>query len=311
MDRLDELALLVAIFDEGTLAAAARKTHRSAAAVTRILGEFEARLGVRLVARTTRQLAPTDAGRRLAAHARQILADYEEAMRDVMGDAREPAGMLRISAPLMFGRLHVAPVVAEFLAQHAGVSVELSLSNRILDLIEHGIDVALRIGELQDSQLCARKLGRVRRIVAASPAYLARHGTPSAPAELRTHALIFQSTDGQAAEWRFLVPQAGWQRVGPRSRLRVNQAETAIDLACADAGLIRPLSYQVAGQLASGALVRVMQDFEPPALPVHLVYSSKAHMALRIRAFLDFASAALLASAASWSCAHAGIARST
>ncbi len=263
-------------------------------------------------------MAPADAGLRLAAHARRLLADYEDALHDVTGDARAPVGMLRISAPLMFGRLHVAPVVAEFLARHAGVNVELSLSNRMLDLIEHGIDVALRIGELNDSQLFARKLGQVRRIVVASPAYLARHGTPSAPAELHAHALILQSTDGQAAEWRFPVAQTGAQagmqagvqaggyKAGARGRLLVNQAETAIDLACAGTGLIRPLSYQVAAQLASGALVRVMRDFEPPALPVNLVYCGKHHMALRIRTFLDFATAALLASAAHWSCTHEG-----
>ncbi|HZV64352.1 MAG TPA: LysR family transcriptional regulator [Telluria sp.] len=301
MDRLDELALLVAIFDEGTLAAAARKMRRSAAAVTRILGEFEARLGVRLVARTTRQLAPTDAGRRLAAHARRILADYEDSMHDAMGDAREPVGVLRISAPLMFGRLHVAPVLAGFLAKHVGVSAELSLSNRMLDLIEHGIDIAVRIGDLDDSQLCARKVGQVRRIVVASPAYLARNGTPATPEQLNGHTLILQSNDGNAVEWRFHIPQTGWLKVNPRSRLVVNQSETAIDLACAGAGLIRALSYQVADQLDSGALVRVLQTFEPPSLPVNLVFSSRDHMPLRIRAFLEIATTALRGSATRWS----------
>ncbi len=293
MDRIEELAVLVAIIEGGSLAAAARKTSRSAAAVTRILGEFETRLGVRLIERTTRQSVPTDAGRRLAERAVRILADYEDAIRDATGDAATPSGQLRISAPLVFGRKHIAPVVARFLDAYPKVKVELVLSNIQLDLVEQGIDVALRIGHLHDSSLVARRVGQVGRIVVASPAYLAGHGTPRDPDELASHECVLHATGSGAAPWQFNIPERGTVTARPHGRLVVNQAETMIEAACAGRGLIRPLSYQVAEQLASGELVRVLREFEPAPLPVNIVFTSARLMALRTRVFVDFAAEAL------------------
>lgn len=293
MDRLDELSLLVAILDGGTLAAGARKTRRSPAAVTRILSEFEARLGVRLVARTTRRLAATDAGRRLAEHGRRLLTDYEDAVRDVTGEAAVPRGLLRVSAPLVFGRRHIAPIVTSFLDTYPQVNVELMLQNHVIDLVEEGVDVALRIGHLADSRLVAKRVGQVRHVVVASPDYLSRHRAPKNLAQLADHEIVLQSTGDGPPEWRFVVAGRGEVSLRPHGRLLVNQAETAIEAALAGRGLIRALSYQVAKQIASGELVRVLKRFERPPMPVSLVFTATRFMPLRLRVFLDFAADAL------------------
>ena len=293
MDRLDELAILVAILEGGTLAAAARKTRRSAAAITTILSAFEGRLGVRLVERTTRRLAATDAGRRLADHARRLLPDYEGAVREAMGEAAVPSGLLRVSAPLVFGRRHIAPIVTAFLAAYPAVRAELMLTNRIIDLVEERIDVALRIGHLVDSRLVAKPVGKVRHVLVASSGYLARRGIPRALSQLADHEIILQSMDDALPEWRFEVNGRGTVGIRPQGRLVVNQAEAAIEAALAGRGLIRALSYQVAEHVASGALKRILREFEPPQIPVSLVVTDTRFMALRVRAFLDFAAKAL------------------
>jgi DNA-binding transcriptional LysR family regulator len=298
MDRLDELALLIAIIDEGTMAAAARRTGRSPAGVTKILSQFEARLGVRLVERTTRRLAATDAGRKLADSARHLLADYDASLHEAMGDVAAPRGQLRISAPLIFGRRHVAPIVAQLLAHYEQLAIELILTNQVLDLVDTGIDVALRIGHLDDSGLQARRVGEVSRIVVGSPAYFALHGMPAEPADLQKHFLVVQSNHGDIADWRFQAPHGGSLPIRARSRFVVNQAETAIDAALAGTGLIRPLSYQVSDELANGSLLRVLQAFEPARLPVSLVYASKKHLPTRVRIFVDYAAKALVGRAA-------------
>lgn len=289
MDRLDELELLLAILDGGTFAAGARKIQRSPASATRILSELEARLGTRLIERTTRQLVPTDAGRRLAEYARRLLADFDEAINDVTGEASIPRGSLRISAPLVFGRRHIAPVVREFLAIHSEIEVELVLTNRIVDLVEEEIDVALRIGHLANSSLIARQVAQVRRMVVASPEYLSRHGIPTSLSDLESHEIVLQSTDTGRPDWQFNVPDKGMTTLKPRARFIVNQAETTMETALTGYGLIRVLSYQVADELADGKLIRVLQDFEPAPLPVNLVYTSKRFMPLRTRTFIDFA----------------------
>ena len=289
MDRLDELALLVAILDGGTFAAGARKTQRSRASATRILSELEARLGTRLIERTTRRLVPTDAGRRLAIYARRLIADFDEAINDITGEACIPRGSLRISASLVFGRRHIAPVVREFLATHSEIEVELVLTNRIVDVVEEEIDVALRIGHLVNSSLIAKQVTQVRRTVVASPEYLSRHGIPTSLSDLESHEIVLQSTDTGRMDWQFDVPGKGTKTVKPRARLIVNQAETAIESALTGYGLIRVLSYQVADELANGRLIRVLQDFEPSPLPVRLVYASKRFLPLRTRTFIDFA----------------------
>ena len=290
MDRLDELAVFVAVLETGSLAGAARRLRRSPAAVTRTLAALEARIGARLVERTTRRLAVTDAGRRLTDEARALLAAYDAAM---IGEADGPLrGLLRISAPLVFGRRHVAPVLAAFLEAHPQISAELVLNDRNLDMVDAGLDVALRIGALSDSSLVTRRVGEVRRVVAASPAYLGRRGTPEHPADLADHEIIYSSTQPGPTEWRFEGPR-GPQTVRLRPRLMVNAVEPVVEAAVQGRGVTRVFSYQLADELADGRLVRLLGPYEHAPIPVQLVTVSARLMPPRVRAFLDFAAAEL------------------
>jgi DNA-binding transcriptional LysR family regulator len=286
MDRLDELAVFVAIVEAGSLINASRRLRRSPPAVTRALSALEDRIGLRLVERTTRRLAPTEAGGALVDRARSLLANYDEAM---LGVSRAPVrGVLRITAPVQFGRRHVAPIVSAFLNEHPDVRVELSLNDRNVDLIEEGLDLAVRIGPLADSSLVARQVGSVRRVVVASPEYLARRGVPLTPPDLAAHDTIFGMARSSAREWRF-GPSASGPIVRLAPRLLVDDVEAQLQAAQAGRGIARPLSYQVTEQLAAGSLIRLLQDFEPEPLPVQLVTLSRGYMAPKIRAFLDFA----------------------
>ena len=286
MDRLDELGIFVAIVEAGSLVGASRRLRRSPPAITRALISLENRLGVRLVDRTTRRLAPTEAGNMFAERARALLAGYEEVL---LGASQAPIrGVLRITAPVQFGRRHVAPIVSAFLNEYPDVGVELSLNDRNLDLIEEGLDVAVRIGPLADSSLVARQVGSVRRVVVASPAYLARRGVPRTPSDLASHDTIFGMARSLAREWRFGPSPRGPQvRLSPR--LLVDDVETQLQAAQAGRGIARVLSYQVAEELAAGSLVRLLQDFEPEPLPVQLVTLSRSHLTPKVRAFLDTA----------------------
>lgn len=290
MDRLDELAVLVAILDSGSLAAAARRLHRSAPAVTRALATLEARLGARLIERTTRRLTPTETGRRFGADARRALAAYGDAFRPTA--EATPRGMLRITAPVIFGRRHVTPVVAGFLAAHPEMQADLLLADRNLDLLEEELDVALRIGTPEIRQTAAggpspQRLGEVRRVVVASPAYLLEHGEPGVPATLARHTVVHVAGWPIPPEWRFRVGQReAVVRLTPR--LTVNEIEAALVAVRAGHGITRVLSYQVAEDFASGALVRLLRAYEPAALPVSLVAAS-TKPPLRVRAFLEYA----------------------
>ncbi|HEY1542429.1 MAG TPA: LysR family transcriptional regulator [Xanthobacteraceae bacterium] len=290
MDRLQELAVLVAVVDHGSLAAAARRLRRSPPAVTRALSALEDRVGVRLIERTTRRLAATEAGRAMAERARGILDDYDHALT---GLAEAPLrGLLRVTAPLQFGRRHMAPLVIAFLDAFPEMQVELMLNDRNLELIEEGIDAALRIGPLADSGLLARRVGEVRSILVASPAYLERRGTPKRPADLADHDTIFGSARAEPSEWRFGPGRrASVVRLAPR--LMVNEVEARLVAVRAGQGIARVLSYQVSEELEAGSLVRLLAAYEPPALPVHLVAASRGHRAPKVQAFLDFAAKSL------------------
>ncbi|PZQ65662.1 MAG: transcriptional regulator [Phenylobacterium zucineum] len=292
MDRLDELSVFLAVIEAGGLAAAARRKRRSPAAVTRTLAALEARVGARLIERTTRRLSVTEAGRRLADDARRILGAYEAAVeREAVGPLR---GALRISAPLVFGRRHVAPLVARFLDDHAQVTAELVLNDRNLDLVEQGIDLSVRIGALADSGLVARKVGEVGRLVVAAPAYLARRGAPARPTDLPDHEIVHASTQSGPSDWRF--EKAGRREtVRVRPRLMINAIEAVVTQAVEGRGIARLFSYQVADELAKGRLVRLLPEWEPPPIPVQLVTPTARLMPARVRAFLDFAAAELSA----------------
>jgi DNA-binding transcriptional LysR family regulator len=290
MDRLEELAVLVAVIDHGSLSAAARRLRRSPPAVTRALAALEDRVGARLVERSTRRLSVTEAGRAFAERARALLNEYDGA---VSGLAESPLrGLLRITAPLQFGRRHVAPLVIGFLETYREIQVELILNDRNLDLIEEGIDVAVRIGSLADSSLIARRVGEVRRVLVASPAYLARRGTPKRPADLAAHDTIFGSARSEPSEWRFGSPKRTTiVRLSPR--LLVNETEARLVAVKAGQGITRVLSYQVSEELEDGSLIRLLRDFEPPAWPVHLVAPSGGPKAPKVKAFFDYAAGRL------------------
>ena len=292
VDRLDELAVFLAVLETGSLAAAARRLRRSAPAVTRTLAALEARVGARLIERTTRRLSVTPVGRRLADEARPLLAGYEAAMaREEAGPLR---GALRISAPVVFGGRHVAPVLMAFLDANPQVTGDLVLHDRNLDLVDEGLDVAVRLAVLADSSLVARKVGEVRRITVAAPDYLARRGTPQRPADLADHEVIYSSTQPGPIEWRFEGPR-GSETVRVRPRLMVNAVEAVVAAALAGRGVTRVLTYQVAEELADGRLVSLLRGYEPAPIPVQLVTASARLTPPRVRAFLDFAARELSA----------------
>jgi DNA-binding transcriptional LysR family regulator len=241
---------------------------------------------MRLVERTTRRLAPTEAGRDLAEQGRHLLAEYEFALSTASaGTAR---GLLRVTAPIVFGRRHVAPLVSSFLEQHPGIDIDLHLHDRNLDLIEEGLHLGVRIGRLEDSRLLVRRVGSVRRVLVASPDYLAKRGRPSTPGDLGDHDTILITGVNSLEEWRFgRAKRSHTVRLAPR--LRVNEVEGALQAVHAGRGIARVLSYQVTDELADGRLVCVLELFEPAALPVQLVMPSGRGVTPKVRAFFDHA----------------------
>ncbi|ANJ95267.1 LysR family transcriptional regulator [Serratia plymuthica] len=286
MDRLDELAIFVAVIQHGSLAAAGRKLRRSAPAITRAIASLEQRFGARLVERTTRRLAPTEAGLRLAERARLLLHDYDSAVLDTADS--QLSGMLRVTSPVQFGRKHVAPLVMAFLDRYPQMQIEMVLNDRNLDLIDEGLDVAVRIGHQQDSSRVARRLGQVSRVTVASPAYLARRGEPKHPAQLTDHDTIVGTQRASLREWRF-GPQENGERVRLTPRLLINEVETQLLAVRAGKGIARLLSYQVADDLAAGTLVRLLPAYEPLPMPVQLVAQNVQRMPLKVRTFWDYA----------------------
>jgi len=285
MDRLDSMAILVRVAEAGSLTAAAKALRAPLPSVSRKIADLEAHLGAKLLTRSTRRLALTEAGEAYVRASRRILEQVEEAEQAAAGEFQTPRGELVITAPIVMGRLQVVPVLAEFLEAFPEISVRLHLSDRNADLVEAHIDVAIRLGALADSALTARRLGEVRRILCASPAYLARAGSPAAPEDLRGHALIVYDAPGAALPWRF----GGDRVVDARARLTVNGAEAALDAAVAGAGITRILSYQAAEALAQRRLRRVLAEFEPAPIPVHLLFDGRGPTPLKLRSFLDFA----------------------
>jgi DNA-binding transcriptional LysR family regulator len=288
MDRIDGLAVFAEVAGQGSFAEAARRLGRSPTAITRKVAELEARLGVRLLNRTTRAVSVTEAGQRLLAGATRVLADLEEIERAAAGEGAAPRGELRLTAPILFGRLHVLPIVTEFLARFADVSVALTLIDRPVDLVEEGFDVAVRIGVLAESSAIASRVGTVRRVVVGAPQYLRRRGTPRAPADLGAHVLIAFPGIAGVERWMF-HDRAGETSVAVKPRLVVTTAEAAVDTARAGFGVTRVLSYQAADDIARGSLLRLLKGWEGDDLPVHVLYPGGRHPPPKLRAFLDFA----------------------
>jgi DNA-binding transcriptional LysR family regulator len=288
MDRLEAMSALLAAVEAGSLSGASRKLGMPLATVSRKVSELEAHLRTRLVTRTSRRLILTDAGRSYIAACKRILDDIREAERAAAGEYSAPRGELIITAPIVFGRLHVLPVVLEFLKTYPEIDVRLTLADRIVNLQEDHVDFAVRIGELPDSSLVAMRVGSIGRVVCGSPAYFAERGTPKGPDELRKHDCI--TFNGLTSPEAWIFPSGkGNISVAVHSRLIVNTAEAAIDAAITGLGITRVLSYQVADALRTGALLLALREFEPPPVPVSLVHAGQGRLALKLRAILDFA----------------------
>ena len=284
MDRIEDIEVFVEVAGQGSFTAAARRLNRSPAAVTRAVADLEARLGVRLLNRTTRAVSLTDAGDRFLGGARRVLADLTEIEQAAAGQGSAPRGELGITAPILFGRLHVLPIVTEFMRAFPDVTARLVLLDRPVDLIEERLDAAIRIGPLADSSAIATKLGGLRRVVVAAPSYLARRGTPQRPADIAGHdVVVFGGLGG--ASWDFGA--AGAVRISPR--LSVTTAEGAIDAVSEGIGLTRVLGYQAVDALARGAIRQVITEFGREESPVSLLYPGGAHPPPKLRAFIDFA----------------------
>jgi len=286
MDRIDAMQAFVAVADLQGFAPAARKLGLSASNVTRLIAALEQRLGARLLQRTTRQVALTDAGARYLERARRILADVEEAEGSAQDERTRPGGRLVISAPIGFGRLHVSPVVTAYLKRYPEVAVDLRLSDRMVNLVEEGADLAIRIGHLPDSTLVARHVGEMRRIVVASRDYLARRGEPKTPAAIASHDITQFGAMTAAPDWRF-VEDGREVRVATTPRFSTNSADAAIQYAEAGGGLTRVLAYQAAEALKARRLQIVLAAFEQPALPIHIVYPTSRLLSAKVRTFID------------------------
>jgi DNA-binding transcriptional LysR family regulator len=284
MDRLEAMKVFVKVADAGSLSAAGRALSMPLATVSRKLSDLEAHLKTRLITRSTRQLTLTDAGRDYLSACRQILDQVDEAEQGAAGAYANAKGQLAIAAPLVFGRMHVVPLVGEFLAAYPDVDVRVSLGDRYANLLEEHLDVAVRVGVLPDSGLIATQVGEIRRVVCASPAYLARFAAPTSLADLGRHDCVTFEGLESASAWTF-----DERKVSIRSRFSVTTADAAIQAAIAGVGITRVLSYQVADALRDRLLVRLLAQHESEPVPVNLVYPGQRRLPMKTRAFIDFA----------------------
>ena len=296
MDRLEAMSLLVAVAEAGSLSAAGRKLGVPLPTVSRKISDLEAHLNTRLLIRSTRRLALTDSGAAYVAAAKRILDEVSEAERAASGEQAAPRGELVITAPLAFGRLHLLPVIAEFLTQWPEINVRLVLADRNLHLIDDHVDIAVRIGALADSALVSTRVGAVRRVVCGSPAYFAAHGAPQRPEDLAALSAVTFDQLSASEHWSFRDPKSKREmRVVMRSRLSVNTAEAAIDGAAAGLGVTRVLSYQAAQAVLDGRIQIVLAEYEPAPSPVSLIHAGQGLMPLKVRMLLDFAAPRLRA----------------
>lgn len=286
MDRLHSMSVFVAVAEEEGFAAAARRLNMSPPAVTRTIAALEAHLGIKLLTRTTRFVRTTNAGQRYLESARSILAQADEADEAAAGVHAAPRGHLAVTAPVLFGSMHVMPGIVEFLTRYPDVFVNAVFLDRVVNLLEEGIDVGVRIGELPDSTMRAIPVGSVRRIICASPGYLAGGPELNEPNHLRAQTIISASPVSPGLEWR--LGNAKQQiSVKVQPRLTVTNNAAAIEAALMGFGITRLMSYQVAGHLAAGRLVRIFPEYEPPALPVSIIHLEGKHASGKVRALVD------------------------
>ena len=294
MDRLRAMNVFIAAAGAGSLSAAARQLGQPLTTISRQLADLEAHVGAVLLARTTRTMALTGAGRAYLETCRRVLDDLDAAERSIAGQSGELTGEIAITAPVMFGRLHVLPVVAEFLKRNPGVTARFTLADRIVDLAQEGLDVAVRIGALPDSSLIATRVGAVRMVTCASPSYVRARGAPDTPKALAGHACVAVAPlPGGGARWTFKSATHGRMAVRIAPRVAVNSVEAALDASIAGLGVTRLLSYQAQAALARRRLISVLDDFDDAEIPVHVVQRTLRHAKPHVRAFAAFASGAI------------------
>ena len=294
MDRLEAMSLVLAVAETGSLSGAARRLSTPVATASRKISDLEAHLRAKLFDRSGRKLELTDAGSTYVSAAKRILADVSEAERAASGEYTAPTGELIVTAPISLGRLHLLPIVAEFLRTYPDIDIRLVLEDRVVSLPEDHIDVAMRIGVLPDSRLIALRLGTIRRVVCASPDYLMTRGTPRTPADMIGHDCITYEGFLAPNVWSFLQGETE-SPIAVKPRLVVSNVEAACDAARAGVGLTRAFSYHVAASVEAGTLTTVLDDYQPAPLPVSLIYGAGRFLPIKLRAFLDFAAPRLRA----------------
>jgi len=285
MDRWLAMRVFVKVAETESFARTARALHMSAPAVTRIIAALEELVGARLLVRTTRSVKTTEAGARYLADCRRILGDIAEAEAAAAGHYREPSGTLAITAPILFGQMHVLPIVTDYLDAYPSMHARTLFIDRQVNIVEEGLDLAVRIGHLADSGLTAVRVGAVRHVLCAAPAYLEKRGVPQTPADLKDHRIVASDSSWASPEWRFV----GGQRVSIDPVLMCNTNQAVIDAARAGWGLTRVLQYQVGPALLAGELQIVLEAFEEPPLPIHLVYPDGRQAPAKVRTFVDMA----------------------
>ena len=286
MDRFHLMAVYVAVAEEESFAGGARRLGLSPPAVTRAIASLEERLGVKLLTRTTRFVRATDAGLRYLEHARRIIADADEADEAVAGVNAAPRGQLCVTAPVLFGRMFVTPSIVEYLRHFSDMSISAVFVDRVVNLLEEGMDVGVRIGELPDSSMRAITVGHVRRVVCAAPDYLRKNGVPRSPADLAKHTIVAASPMSPSVDWKFADGKKT-SSIKLTPRLTVTNNEAAIVAAVQGFGVTRLLSYQIAAFLASGQLKAVLGDYEPPRLPIHVLHTEGRQASAKVRTFVD------------------------
>lgn len=294
MDRISAMETLLTVVRAGSFSAASRLLGTPLATVSRHIAELESRLGTLLLHRSTRRLTLTDAGEAYAEACRRILDQVQEAERAASGEYKAPRGELAITAPKVFGQRHVAPIATEFLSLYPEITIDLQLNNAILDLQAEHLDIGIRFGNLPDSSLMARRLGVVRKVLTASPDYLARRGAPAVPADLLHHDLLDFTAFRRGSGWSHLTDSEG-EPLAIRPRLSIDAAEPLIDAAVSGVGIISLFCFHVAEAVQSGALVPLLRDFDPPPQPVHVLHLGTGSVPQKVRAFLDFATPRLRA----------------
>jgi DNA-binding transcriptional LysR family regulator len=289
MDRLNSMAIFVAVAEQEGFAGAARLLNISPPAVTRAVAALEEHLGVKLFNRTTRFVRLTEAGQRYFEDAKRIIAAADEADEAATGINAEPKGHLVVTAPVLFGRLYVMPSISDYLQRYKETEVTALFLDRIVNLLEEGVDVGIRIGELPDSSYKALRVGQVRRVLCASPSYLAEHGIPSAPEDLVKHQLIVAGATSSTVDWRF-EDMGSPVTIRVKPRLRVTSNDSAIEAAILGLGITRLLSYQVTQQLASGELIIILSGYESKPMPINVIHREGRYASAKIRSFVDLIS---------------------